>query len=83
MTTLKIYTFKEKQPRRGDIICFDENTPDCDFYHIDYSGCVYSCFACSEVFYACKVDELEDYGRYTHWARTNKVFNVKWDIPKE
>ena len=83
MTELKIYTFEEKKPRRGDFICFDEKTPDCDFYHIDHSGYVYTRFGDGEVYYACGVDKLQEYGGYTHWARTSKVFNIKWDIPEE
>ena len=79
---MEIFNFHEKQPRRGNVVCFSEDAISAAFYRIDGRGDVWGTHG-GEWGYCCSVAELQDYGHYTHWARTDKAFNIKYDIPKD
>ena len=78
---MKIYSFDEVQPKRGEIICFNDYMPA--YYKIDYSGSVWG-FIGDEAAYCCQLEDLLRYGNYTHWARLSKFpFKVPFYIPDE
>lgn len=79
---LEIINFKDKSPKRGKIICFSETDAEADFYFLDTSGNAYGKMG-DEWEYACTIEQLQDYGHYTHWSRTDKIFDIKYDIPKD
>ncbi len=77
---LEIFSFKDKMPKRGKIVCFNDYQPG--YYYLDYQGNVWG-FIAEECEYACQLKDLQSYGSYTHWARTDKAFKIDYNIPKE
>jgi hypothetical protein len=81
---LKIFRFTDKEPRRGKIVCFNEDDAQADFYFLDGKGLAWGKVSeCSEWEFACPIPEVQKYGGYSHWARTDKFFNIDFDIPTE
>ena len=80
---IEVHSFKDKIPKRGMVACFSEDNSDADIYFIDGTGDVWSkSYIDSEAEYACEAEELQEYGMYSHWMRTNKFLNIKMDIPE-
>lgn len=83
MEKLEIYTWDEKQPKQGYVVCFNEDNGEARFYRIDNTGEVWESTIFDDVEYCGHVSDLQEYGHYTHWSRLGGVFNHKIDIPKE
>jgi hypothetical protein len=80
---LEIFSFKDKTPNRGKIICFSEEDAQADFYFLDGRGDAwYKINECSDWEYGCSADKLSVFGHYSHWARTDKAFSIDYNIPK-
>jgi len=83
---MEIYSFKDKTPKRGKIVCFSEEDAQANFYFLDGRGDAWSRTdeTCGWE-HACRAEDLSSYrwGHYSHWARTDKVFNMEYDIPKD
>ena len=77
-------SFKDKQPKRGKIICFNAYGPA--YYLIDYSGNVYG-FYSEELGYACQLEDLQEYGSYKYWDRITKelekALRIDFTIPED
>jgi len=80
---LKIFSFDDKTPKRGKVVCFDENGGSAAFYLLTNDGWVVNVGPCYESEWCCEVECLQSYGGYTHWARIDKVFNVTIEKPKD
>ena len=81
---LEIFSFNDKTPKRGKIICFDEQDAEADFYLLDGRGDAWGKMRGGDEWeYACDSKKIQDYGQYSHWARVDKAFNIDYDIPKE
>ena len=79
---LKIISFKDNSPKRGKIICFSQSDVAADFFLLDRQGYAWICVG-DEWECACVGAELQKYGHYSHWARIQSVFDIKFDIPKD
>lgn len=79
---LEIFSFEDKTPKRGKIICFSEVNRHAAFYLLDGRSDAWG-ICIDELEYACPASDLQNYGHYSHWARVDKTFNIDWDIPEE
>lgn len=81
---IDVVNFEDRAPKRGKVICFSEKNADAAFYLLDGKGNVWGFTqGDDEWHYACPADELSKYGHYSHWARTDQGFDIKYNIPKE
>lgn len=79
---LDVISFKDKQPKRGKIICFSEDESKADFYSLDNAGWAWiNCL--DECEFACAYNKIQEYGNYSHWARIRGIFDIKFNIPKD